>query len=46
MEGLRKTTKRLSEDSRSPGRDLKAGPPTYEVGMLITMFGKYMFNST
>jgi hypothetical protein len=35
MEGLRKTTKPLSRDSRSPGRDLNPGPPEYE-GVLIT----------
>jgi hypothetical protein len=30
LEGLRKTTKNLSKDSRSPGRYLKPGPPEYE----------------
>jgi hypothetical protein len=30
------TTKKLSEDSRSPGIDLKAGPPEYEAGVLTT----------
>jgi hypothetical protein len=28
--GLRKTTKNLSQDSRTPGRDLNPGPPKYE----------------
>jgi hypothetical protein len=29
-------TKNLSQDSRSPGRDLKPGPPEYEAGVLTT----------
>jgi hypothetical protein len=29
-DGLRKTTKNLSQDRRSPGRDLNLGPPEYE----------------
>jgi hypothetical protein len=33
LEGLRKTTKNLSHDSRSPGRDLNTGPPEYEAGL-------------
>jgi hypothetical protein len=36
LEGLRKTTKNLSQDSRYPGRDLKPGPPEYEAGALTT----------
>jgi hypothetical protein len=36
LEGLRKTTKNLILDSRSPGRDLNPGPSEYEVGMLTT----------
>jgi hypothetical protein len=36
LEGLRKTTKSLSQDSRSPGRDLNLGPPKYEAGVLTT----------
>jgi hypothetical protein len=36
LEGLRKTTKNLSQDSRSPGRDLNPGPPEYEAGVLTT----------
>jgi hypothetical protein len=34
LEGLRLTTENFSQDSRSPGRDLKPGPPKYEVGVL------------
>jgi hypothetical protein len=34
LDGLRKTTKNLSQDSRSAGRDLKPGPPEYQVGAL------------
>jgi hypothetical protein len=36
LEGLRKTTKHLSQDSQSPSRDLIAGPPAFEVGVLTT----------
>jgi hypothetical protein len=36
MKGLRETTKNLSQDSRSPGRDLNPKPPEYESGMLTT----------
>jgi hypothetical protein len=32
----RKTTKKLSQDSRSLGRDLISGPPEYEAGVLTT----------
>jgi hypothetical protein len=35
LEVLRKNTKIISQDSRSPGRDLNPGPPEYE-GVLIT----------
>jgi hypothetical protein len=35
LEGLRKTTKTSSQDSRSPGRDLHLGHPEYE-GVLTT----------
>jgi hypothetical protein len=31
LQGLSKTTKNLSQDSCSPGRDLNPGPPEYEV---------------
>jgi hypothetical protein len=30
LEVLRKTTKTLSEDSQSPGKDLNPRPPEYE----------------
>jgi hypothetical protein len=36
LEGLRKTTKKLSQDSQSPGRDLNLEPPEYKVGVLTT----------
>jgi hypothetical protein len=36
VEGLRKITKNLSQDSRSPGRDLNLGSPEYEEGVLTT----------
>jgi hypothetical protein len=36
VEGLRKATKVLIQDSRSPCRDLNPGPPEYEAGVLIT----------
>jgi hypothetical protein len=36
LEGMRKTTKNLSQDSRSPGRGLNPGLPEYEAGVLIT----------
>jgi hypothetical protein len=36
LEGLRKTTKNLSQDRRSLGRDLNPGPPEYEAGVLTT----------
>jgi hypothetical protein len=36
LERLRKTTKDLSHDSRSPGRDLKPGSPEYDGGLLNT----------
>jgi hypothetical protein len=36
LEGLEKITKNLSQDSRSPSRDLKPGPPEYEAGALTT----------
>jgi hypothetical protein len=34
VESLRKITKNLSQDSRSPGRDLNPGPPEYESEVL------------
>jgi hypothetical protein len=36
LNGPRKTTKNLSPDSLSPGRDLYPGPHEYEEGMLTT----------
>jgi hypothetical protein len=36
MEGLSKTTENLSQNSRSPGRDLKKGLPKYETRVLPT----------
>jgi hypothetical protein len=36
LEGLTKTMKNLSQDSRSPGRDSNPGPPEYYAGMLTT----------
>jgi hypothetical protein len=36
LEGLRKTTKTLSQGSRSSGLDLNSQPPEYEVAVLTT----------
>jgi hypothetical protein len=36
LEGLRGTTKNLSQDSKSLDRDLNPGPPEYQVGVLTT----------
>jgi hypothetical protein len=36
LEGLRKTTKRLTRDKQFPGRDLTAGHPEYKARMLTT----------
>jgi hypothetical protein len=36
IEGLRKPTKNISQDSRSSGRDLKPGPPENKAGVLTT----------
>jgi hypothetical protein len=36
LEGLRKITKSLSQDSRSPGRNLNPEPPEYGTGALTT----------
>jgi hypothetical protein len=36
MGWLKKTTKNLSRDGRSPGRDLNPSPPEYETGVLDT----------
>jgi hypothetical protein len=34
VEGLRQTTEKLIQASRSPGRDLNPGCPEYEAGVL------------
>jgi hypothetical protein len=36
LEELKKTMKNFSQDSRTPGRDMKPGPPGYEIGVLTT----------
>jgi hypothetical protein len=36
LEGLRKATIILNQDSLSPGRDLNLGPSEYEAGVLAT----------
>jgi hypothetical protein len=36
-EGVRKTTRSLSQDSQSPGRDLNTSPPEYKAGILTTL---------
>jgi hypothetical protein len=35
-EGLKRTTKNLNQDSRSPGQDMNPEPPEYEAEMLTT----------
>jgi hypothetical protein len=42
MEGLRKAAKTLSQDSRSPGRDLNPGPPEYKAR--ISSLIKFILN--
>jgi hypothetical protein len=37
LEGLKKTTKNLSHDSQSQGRDLNPGPPEYETGNFVSL---------
>jgi hypothetical protein len=37
LERLKKTMKTLSQDSRSPGRDLNPEPPEYEARVLTTL---------
>jgi hypothetical protein len=37
--GTEKNTKTLSQDIRSPGRDLNPRPPEYEGGVSTTTFG-------
>jgi hypothetical protein len=36
LEGLMRTTKNLSQDRRTSGRDLNSGPPEYEAAVLST----------
>jgi hypothetical protein len=36
LKGLKKATKNLSQDSQTPGRDLKPGHPKHETGVLTT----------
>jgi hypothetical protein len=36
FEGVRKTTKALSQDSRYSDQDMNPGPPEYEAGVLTT----------
>jgi hypothetical protein len=38
LEGLRKTTEILSQDSLSRGRDLNLGPPEYEVRVSTSQY--------
>jgi hypothetical protein len=38
LEGLRKTTENLYQDSRSRGRDLKPGTPEYEAARSIPLY--------
>jgi hypothetical protein len=42
--GLRKNTKNLSQDSRSPGRDLNPGFPEYEAGVLATRLRRSVYD--
>jgi hypothetical protein len=48
--GTEKTTKSLSQSSRSPGRDYNPGPPEYEPGVptgrpqLLISFFEIVFN--
>jgi hypothetical protein len=51
--GQKKSAKNLSQDSRSPGRDLNRGPPGHEAGVLTldhdvrsTVLRKLQNNST
>jgi hypothetical protein len=43
LEELRKAMKNLSQDSRSPGRDLNLGPPECEAGLLTTQSLRLVF---
>jgi hypothetical protein len=42
LDGLGKTMKSLTQDSRSPGRDLNPGLPEYKVGVLTTLLRRYV----
>jgi hypothetical protein len=44
MERLRKASKYLSQDSRSPGQDLNPGTSKYEAGVLITRPRRLVIN--
>jgi hypothetical protein len=43
LEGLRKTTKHLSQDSGPPCRDLNPDPPEYEAGVLTVWPGHSVY---
>jgi hypothetical protein len=36
LEGVKKTTENLSQDSWSPGQDMNPGPPAYEKEVITT----------
>jgi hypothetical protein len=42
VEGLRISTKNLSQDSRSPGQDFNPGFPEYKAGVLTNRFGEFL----
>jgi hypothetical protein len=44
-EGLRKTTKNLVQDSRSPGRDLNPWPPEHEAGVLSIRLWRSLYTT-
>jgi hypothetical protein len=46
LAGLGETSKNLSQDSRSPSRDLNPGPSEYETGVLITAFSCALYEAT
>jgi hypothetical protein len=45
LEQLRKTTKNLSQDRRSAGRDLNPGAPEYEARLLATRPRRSVFRT-
>jgi hypothetical protein len=45
LKRMRKITKNLSQNSRSPGRDLNLGPPEYEAGVVRKRFKKSLCRS-